>query len=112
MSLLERPAVASVRGDNTKRLLTSLSQSRAVAPMRGLGDFFALAFDILVAMFKWPFAWGEVLSRPVRGAGVARPCADLVDPVHGGAVFTFNVLLVEFGAADFSGVGGPRWPIR
>lgn len=78
----------------------------ALAPMRGFGDFFATALDTSVAMFKWPFAWREFLEQTWFVARVSLfPAMVLVIPFVVMSVFTFNVLLVEFGAADLSGTG-------
>ena len=41
----------------------------------------------------------------VRGAGVTAADADVGDSFTVLMVFTFNILLIEFGAADFSGTG-------
>lgn len=75
-------------------------------PVGAIGGFFALAFDILVAMFKPPFAWREFLGQTLFMARVSLvPALMLSIPYMVIAVFIFNVLLVEFGAADFSGTG-------
>jgi phospholipid/cholesterol/gamma-HCH transport system permease protein len=82
------------------------SNSAALAPLRGLGDFFAASLDIIVAIFKWPFAWREFLEQTWFVARVSLlPAMLLSIPFVVLAVFTFNVLLVEFGAADLSGTG-------
>jgi len=76
----------------------------ALAPVRGVGDFFALALDTFVAMFKWPFAWREFLEQTWFVARVSLlPAMFLAIPFTVLSVFLFNVLLVEFGAADLSG---------
>ncbi|HEX4559308.1 MAG TPA: ABC transporter permease [Mycobacterium sp.] len=82
------------------------SESAAVAPMRGLGDFFALSLDTFVAMLRWPFAWREFLEQLWFVARVSLlPSMFLAIPFTVLSVFTFNILLVEFGAADLSGAG-------
>src|ERR1700756_2820883 len=82
------------------------SGNSALAPMRGLGDFFALALDTFVAMFKWPFAWREFLEQTWFVARVSLlPAMFLAIPFTVLSVFLFNVLLGEFGAADLSGAG-------
>jgi phospholipid/cholesterol/gamma-HCH transport system permease protein len=76
------------------------------APVRSFGDFFALALDTLVALFKWPFAWGEFFEQTWFVARVSMlPAMFLAIPFTVLSVFLFNVLLVEFGAADLSGTG-------
>jgi phospholipid/cholesterol/gamma-HCH transport system permease protein len=83
------------------------SASQAVVPVRGIGDFFSLALDTFVAMFKWPFAWREFLDQTWFVARVSLfPAMVLSIPFTVASVFTFNVFLIEIGAADFSGVGG------
>jgi phospholipid/cholesterol/gamma-HCH transport system permease protein len=78
-----------------------------VVPVRGIGDFFSLALDTFVAMFKWPFAWREFLDQTWFVARVSLfPAMVLSIPFTVASVFTFNVFLIEIGAADFSGVGG------
>jgi phospholipid/cholesterol/gamma-HCH transport system permease protein len=78
----------------------------ALAPVRNAGEFFALALDIFVAMFKWPFAWREFLEQTWFVARVSLlPAMFLAIPFTVLSVFLFNVLLVEFGAADLSGTG-------
>lgn len=78
----------------------------ALALVRGMGDFSALALDIIVAMVRWPFAWRELFEQTWFVARVALfPAMALSIPEVVLAVFTFNTLLVEFGAADLSGTG-------
>jgi phospholipid/cholesterol/gamma-HCH transport system permease protein len=82
------------------------SERSALAPVRGLGDFVATALDIFVAMFKWPFAWREFLEQTWFVARVSLlPSIFLSIPFVVLSVFTFNVLLIEFGAGDLSGTG-------
>lgn len=77
-----------------------------LAPLRNIGDFFATALDTVVAMFKWPFAWREFFEQTWFVARVSLvPSMVLAIPFVVLSVFTFNVLLVEFGAADLSGTG-------
>jgi phospholipid/cholesterol/gamma-HCH transport system permease protein len=78
----------------------------ATKPLRGLGGFFAMALDTFVCMFQRPFAWREYLLQTWFVARVSLvPTLMLSIPFTVLTVFTFNVLLVEFGAADFSGTG-------
>jgi phospholipid/cholesterol/gamma-HCH transport system permease protein len=82
------------------------SDSAVAAPLRGLGDASALALDMFVSLFKWPFAWREFLEQTWFVARVSLlPSMVLSIPFVVLAVFTFNVLLIEFGAADLSGTG-------
>ncbi|MHA7662707.1 MlaE family ABC transporter permease [Mycolicibacterium sp. HS_4_1] len=65
-----------------------------------------MALDTAMLMFKPPFAWREFL---IQTAFVARvsilPALLLAIPFTVLTVFTFNILLTELGAADFSGTG-------
>jgi phospholipid/cholesterol/gamma-HCH transport system permease protein len=78
----------------------------AAKPVNALGSFFALTLDTFVLMFRRPFAWREYLLQTWFVARVSLlPTLMLSIPFTVLTVFTFNVLLVEFGAADFSGTG-------
>lgn len=78
----------------------------AVTPLRTVGGFFAFSLDTLVTMVKPPYAWREFLDQTAFLARVAfMPALMLSVPYVVLTVFTFNVLLREFGAADFSGSG-------
>jgi phospholipid/cholesterol/gamma-HCH transport system permease protein len=75
-------------------------------PVRAAGGFFAMSLDTFVVMFRPPIAWREFLLQTWFVARVSiLPTLVLSIPFTVLAVFTFNVLLVEFGAADFSGTG-------
>jgi phospholipid/cholesterol/gamma-HCH transport system permease protein len=83
-----------------------ISASTAAKPVNAAGSFFAMAVDTLVLMFRPPFAWREFLLQAWFVARVSiLPTLMLSIPFTVLLVFTFNVLLVEFGAADFSGTG-------
>lgn len=74
--------------------------------MRAVGGFFAMSLDTVVMAFKRPFAWREFLLQTWFVARVSLlPTLMLTIPFTVLTVFTFNVLLAEFGAADFSGTG-------
>lgn len=78
----------------------------ALKPVRAVGEFYAQALDTFVAMFKPPFAWREFLLQTWFVARVSLvPTLMLAVPFTVLVVFTLNVLLMEFGAADFSGSG-------
>lgn len=75
-------------------------------PTRGVGGFFAMTLDTLVAMFKRPFAVRELVLQTWFVARVSvLPTLMLSIPFTVLTVFTLNILLIEFGAADFSGTG-------
>jgi phospholipid/cholesterol/gamma-HCH transport system permease protein len=78
----------------------------ALKPFRPLGGFFAMALDTLVLSVQRPFAWRELVLQSWFVARVSiLPTLMLSIPFCVLVVFTFNILLVEFGAADFSGAG-------
>lgn len=75
-------------------------------PLRGVGEFFAMTLDTFVQMFKPPWAWREFIVQTWFVARVAlMPTILLSIPFTVLTTFTINVLLVEIGAADFSGAG-------
>ncbi len=83
-----------------------VTASPLAKPIRSVGGFFAMALDTFVAIFKPPFAWREFILQTWFVARVSIvPTLMLSIPFTVLLVFTFNVLLVEFGAADFSGTG-------
>ena len=78
----------------------------ASRPLRALVEFFALALDTLVSIPRRPFAWREFLIQSWFVARVSvLPTLLLSIPFTVLAVFTLNILLIEFGAADYSGSG-------
>jgi phospholipid/cholesterol/gamma-HCH transport system permease protein len=65
-----------------------------------------MSLDTFVLMFKPPFAWREFLTQSWFVARVSLlPTLMLSIPFTVLLVFTFNILLIEFGAADYSGTG-------
>lgn len=78
----------------------------AGAPLSGVGGFFAMTLDTLLLIPRRPFAWRELLLQAWFVARVSIvPTLMLSIPFTVLLVFTFNILLVEFGAADTSGAG-------
>ncbi|MCW2652835.1 MAG: hypothetical protein JWR32_3811 [Mycobacterium sp.] len=83
-----------------------VSATGAAKPARALGEFFAMCLDTLVQMFRPPWAWREFLLQTWFVARVSLlPTILLTIPFTVLTTFTINVLLVEIGAADFSGTG-------
>ncbi|KUI29341.1 ABC transporter permease [Mycobacterium sp. GA-2829] len=77
-----------------------------VKPIRAVGGFFAVALETLYVMPQRPFAWREFLLQAWFVARVSIvPTMMLAIPFTVLATFEVNILLVEFGAADFSGAG-------
>ncbi|MEZ0353749.1 MlaE family ABC transporter permease [Mycobacterium sp. pR1184] len=76
----------------------------ATKPASALGGFFAMALDTMMLIPRKPFAWRELLLQAWFVARVSLlPTLMLAIPYTVLVVFTFNILLVEFGAADFCG---------
>src|ERR1700733_3926901 len=89
-----------------RRTCAVVSLGVASRPLRALGEFFALALDTLVSIPRRPFAWREFLIQSWFVARVSLlPTLLLSIPFTVLAVFTLNILLIEFGAADYSGSG-------
>lgn len=81
-----------------------ISVATAAKPATAVGGFFAMALDVLVLIPRKPFAWLEFVSQAWFVARVSLlPTLMLAVPYSVLVVFTFNILLLEFGAADFSG---------
>ena len=80
--------------------------ARLIKPAGALGGFFAMSLDTLLVMVRPPFAWREFLLQSWFVARVSLlPTLMLAIPFNVLLIFTFNILLVEFGAADLSGTG-------
>jgi phospholipid/cholesterol/gamma-HCH transport system permease protein len=82
-------------------------------PVRAVGGFYGMALDTFVQMFKPPFAWREFIVQAWFVARVSIvPTLMLTVPYTVLLTFTFNILLTEFGAADFSGTGAALGTVR
>jgi len=83
-----------------------VSAQTIAKPVRSVGEFFAMALDTFVQIFRPPWAWREFILQTWFVARVAlMPTILLSIPFTVLTTFTINVLLVEIGAADFSGTG-------
>ena len=105
MTLAERTAVSGRSPLSSLRArLDRLSASSAAKPLRELGGCFAMGLDVLTHLPRRPFAWREFLLQAWFVARVSMfPTVMLAIPFTVLMVFTSNILLVEFGAADYSG---------
>lgn len=75
-------------------------------PMRAVGGFFATTIDTLMMAPRPPYAWRECIFQMWFVARVSIfPTIMLSLPFTVLSVFIFNILLVEFGAADYAGAG-------
>jgi len=94
------------RAERFNEGLTRVSSAKAAKPLRALGDFFAMTLDTLVAIPRRPFAWREFLLQCWFVARVSLlPTMLLAIPLDVLLIFTFNILIMDFGAADYSGTG-------
>jgi phospholipid/cholesterol/gamma-HCH transport system permease protein len=85
---------------------TVIAMGSTAAPIRAVGGFFAMSLDTFVQMFRPPWAWREFLLQTWFVARVSLfPTVMLAIPFTVLTTFTINILLVEIGAADFSGTG-------
>jgi len=83
-----------------------LSKTRLAKPVGALGAFYAMALDTLVSIPRKPFALQEFLHQAWFVARVSfLPTLMLAFPFDVLLVFTFNLVLIEIGAGDFSGAG-------
>jgi phospholipid/cholesterol/gamma-HCH transport system permease protein len=76
----------------------------ATKPLATAGGFYAMAMDTMVSIPRRPFAWREFFLQSWFVARVSlAPALMLAIPFTVLNVYTLNILLIEFGAADFSG---------
>jgi phospholipid/cholesterol/gamma-HCH transport system permease protein len=76
----------------------------ASKPAAGVGGFFVMALETLLLIPRKPFALREFLLQSWFVARVSLlPTLMLAMPYTVLIVFTFNILMLEFGAADYAG---------
>jgi phospholipid/cholesterol/gamma-HCH transport system permease protein len=81
-----------------------VSLASASRPASAIGGFFVMAVETLALIPRRPFAPREFLVQAWFVARVSLlPTLMLAMPYTVLVVFTFNILLLEFGAADFCG---------
>lgn len=82
-----------------------ISLAAVSKPASVIGRFFAMTLAVLAALLRRPFAWRELILQSWFVARVSLlPTLMLAVPYTVLVGFTFNILLSEFGAADFSGL--------
>lgn len=87
-------------------MTTHTRPSQARSAVSAIGGLFELSFDTLRALGRRPFHWREALSQAWFLVTVAFvPTLLVALPFTVLVIFTLNILLVEFGAADLSGAG-------
>ncbi|WP_163749086.1 MlaE family ABC transporter permease [Mycolicibacterium helvum] len=80
--------------------------STVTGPLRATGEFFTMTVEVLLTLFTTKPAWREYLVQTLFVAKVSLvPALMLTIPYSVLLVFTLNILLNEFGAADLSGTG-------
>lgn len=78
----------------------------ASKPLIGVGEFFAMAADTAMVMFRPPFAWRELIEQAWFLMRVSLlPTIMMAIPFTVMTVFVINLLLVEIGAQDAAGSG-------
>lgn len=93
-------------GTGTRVRRRRVVESRLIPPLHAVGGFFEMCMDTFRATFRPPVQWREFFLMAwfvVRVALV--PTLLVAVPFTVLVVFTLNILLVEFGAADLSGAG-------
>src|SRR3984957_16883824 len=84
--------------------LARIPWAKIATPIHSVGEFFAMALDTLMCIPRRPFAWREFLLQSWFVARVSlAPTLMLAVPFAVLMIFTFNILMIEFGAADYSG---------
>ena len=79
---------------------------RLQTPLVLVGGFFRMCVLTAKALFRRPFQWRELILQAWFIMRVALPPTIMVSiPLTVLLVFTLNVLLAQFGAADLSGAG-------
>ena len=75
-------------------------------PLTLIGGFFRMCVLTGKALFRWPFQWREFILQCWFIMRVAfLPTIAVSIPLTVLIIFTLNILLAEFGAADISGAG-------
>jgi phospholipid/cholesterol/gamma-HCH transport system permease protein len=81
-------------------------RDRTKTPLAMIGGFFRMCVLTGKALFRWPFQWREFIQQCWFIMRVAfLPTIMISIPFTVLLIFTLNVLLAQFGAADLSGAG-------
>ena len=90
----------------TTRSLASPPVRNAAKALSAVGSFAGLCLETFAVMVRPPFAWQEWLAQSWFVARVSLlPTLMLSIPFTVLGIFIFNIVLIEFGAADFAGAG-------
>lgn len=80
------------------------TQSVALKPVGGVGGFFAMTLDTMMAIPRAPFAWQEFVAQAWFVMRVSTfPAIMLAIPFVAETGFMLNILLQSIGAGDLSG---------
>jgi phospholipid/cholesterol/gamma-HCH transport system permease protein len=86
--------------------LTDYVRDRARPGFQAVGGFFRMCVLTGKALLKWPFEWREfVLQSWFLMRVTFLPTVAVAVPDTVLIIFTLNILLIQFGAADVSGAG-------
>ncbi len=90
----------------TQPRITDAVRDRLGPPLVLVGGFFRMCVLTGKALFRWPFQWNEFILQCWFIIRVAiLPTTAVSVPVTVLFIFTFNILLIQVGAADISGAG-------
>jgi phospholipid/cholesterol/gamma-HCH transport system permease protein len=86
--------------------LTGYVRDQTRPALEAVGGFFRMCVLTAKALFRWPFQWREFVEQCWFLMRVAfLPTIAVSIPLTVLLIFTLNILLREFGAADISGAG-------
>ena len=90
----------------TSEMLTGYLRAQLTTPLVMVGGFFRMCVLTGKALFRWPFQWREFVLQCWFLMRVSLlPAIAVSVPFTVLLIFTLNVLLAQFGAADLSGAG-------
>jgi phospholipid/cholesterol/gamma-HCH transport system permease protein len=90
----------------TRPHLVGYFRDQLQTPLTVIGGFFRMCVLTGKALFRWPFEWREFVQQCWFIMRVAfLPTVMVSIPLTVLLIFTLNVLLAQFGAADLSGAG-------
>ena len=92
--------------DSSRPHLVGYFRDQLQTPLTLIGGFFRMCVLTGKALFHWPFQWREFILQCWFIMRVAfLPTIFVSIPLTVLLIFTLNVLLAQFGAADLSGAG-------
>ncbi|HZA12640.1 ABC transporter permease [Mycobacterium sp.] len=91
---------------STSTGITGYVRDQTRPALEAVGGFFRMCVLTVRALFRWPFQWREFISQCWFLFSVSLlPTIAVSIPLTVLLIFTLNILLREFGAADISGAG-------